>query len=409
MPNATNRFRAVVLAALIPLAAGCGDIFDTEAPGRIADENLDNKEAIPGLVVGMSYDLAQAVDGLLEAWVPLAAGELFHGGSYDWADVPNGVILPEDVDGIWGTMQQARWVAEAGIERIRGIMESESGAFEKSPQVARAYVLAGFANRTLGENVCETAIDGGPREPNTVHFQRAVDQFTEAIAIGTAAGNSDVVTAAYGGRASVRAWLGDWDGAVQDAQNVPVGFTYYAKLSADGESNQIAYETHDRFEYTVFNTEWANLPNDPRVPWEILHESDGTVSTGANGSTPHYQQQKYNSTGDDVPLTKGTEMLVLRAEAALRKSDINGAFALLNQARDHYGMPPLTAPASLTEAWRVLHVERGATTWLENRRLWDLRRWVEETGPAHHTFLETRDRCIPISQEEMNTNPNLHG
>ncbi|HEX7070155.1 MAG TPA: hypothetical protein VF190_05095, partial [Rhodothermales bacterium] len=144
MPNATNLLRTAALVALVPLAA-C-DIFETEAPGRIADENLDNRAAISGLVVGMSYDLAQAMDGLLEAWVPLAAGELFHGGSYDWADVPSGTILPEDVDGIWGTMHQARWVAEQGIVRIEGILEDTPGAFESSPFVARAYLLAGFAN-----------------------------------------------------------------------------------------------------------------------------------------------------------------------------------------------------------------------------------------------------------------------
>ena len=407
MSYTTNRFRAALFAALIPLA-GCGDIFGTEAPGRIADENLNTPQAIPGLVVGMSYDLAQAVDGLLEAWVPLAAGELFHGGSYDWDAVPSGVILPEDVDGIWGTMHQARWVAEDGIERIRGILDDEPGAFEESPYVARAYLLAGFANRTLGENVCETAIDAG-REPNTVHFERAVEQFTQAIAIGQAAGSDDVVTAAYGGRASVRAWLGDWAGAVQDAQQVPVGFSYDSKLSSDGESNQIAYETHDRFEYTVYNTEWENLPGDPRAPWEIVYASDGSVARGANGSTPHYQQQKYTSTGDDVPLTKGTEMLMLRAEAALRNNDIPGAFLLLNDARAHYGMDPLTPPATAAEAWSILHIERGATTWLENRRLWDLRRWFAETGPAHHNFLEGRHGCIPISEEELNTNPNLRG
>lgn len=408
MPHATNPLRAVLVAALIPLA-GCGDIFETEAPGRIADEDLDNPEAIPGLVVGMSYDLAQAVDGLLEAWVPLAAGELFHGGSYDWDDVPNGTILPEDVDGIWGTMQQARWVAEAGIERIRSILESEAGAFDESPYVARAFLLAGFANRTLGENVCETAIDGGSREPHTIHFERAEGQFTQAIAIGQASGSDDVVTAAYGGRASVRAWLGDWAGAVQDAQQVPIAFTYDAKLSADGESNQIAYETHDRFEYTVFGTEWESIPSDPRLPWDTVFNADGSIANGANGSTPHYQQQKYTSTEDDVPLTHGPEMLVLQAEAALRNNDIPGAFALLNQARAHYQMGPLPIPATAAEAWTTLHVERGATTWLENRRLWDLRRWFAETGPAHHDFLATRDQCIPISQEELNTNVNLRG
>jgi hypothetical protein len=102
-------------------------------------------------------------------------------------------------------------------------------------------------------------------------------------------------------------------------------------------------------------------------------------------------------------------MLMVRAEAALRNNDITGAFALLNQARDFYDMDPLASPASAAEAWRIFHVERGATTWLENRRLWDLRRWFEESGAAHHDFLADRARCLPISEEEENTNENLRG
>jgi hypothetical protein len=398
------RFLALALAAL-PLAA-C-DILETEAPGTIADEDLNDRNAIPGIIVGMSYDLAGAMDGIND-FIALASGELWHGGSYAWADIPRGIILPEDVNGEWGTMHQARWVAEEGIRRIEGILEPDE--FERSPFVARAYLLAGLANRTLGENLCATAIDGGPREANTVHFERAIPQFDRAIEIGeNASGAGDIVNAAYAGRASVKAWLGDWAGAAADAARVPASFVYVAYLSPDGDSNTLAYETHDRFEYTVFDTEWAERPDDPRAPWEIIYRADGTVARGANGNTPHYQQKKYTNSGDDIPLVKGTEMLVLRAEAALRSNDMAGAFDLLNDARAEYGMDPLQTPASIEEAWDILHIERGATTWLENRRFWDLRRWFNESGPAHHDFLADRDQCIPISEEEMDTNPAARG
>lgn len=391
----------------IALFAGC-DVLDVEAPGVISDDDLNNENAIPGIVTGMSFDLAQSMDNSIET-LALAAGELWHGGSYNLGDVPRGIILPEDVNGEWGTMHQARWVAEQGIERIRGILEA--GEFDSSPLVARAYLLGGLANRQLGENLCFTAIDGGERQPASVHFPRAEAMFDEAIRIGTAAGSnaSDIVTAAYAGRASVRAWQGDWAGAVEDAQRVPPGFVYLAYLSSDGESNILAYETHDRYEYTVYQTEFADHPDDPRAPWIVVYRADGTIATGANGSTFHYQQKKYTTSGDDIPLVKGTEMLVLRAEAALRNNDIAGAFDLLNQARSHYTMEPLATPGSLDEAWDILHFERGATVWLENRRLWDLRRWYEETGPAHHDFLADRDRCLPVSEEEMRTNPASRG
>ena len=408
----TNRIRRFAPIAALFAATACGGLLDVEAPGTIEDENLNSEDAIPGLVVGMAFDLAQSLDNSIET-LTLAAGELFHGGSYNLADVPRGIILPEDVNGEWDTMQQARWVAEQGIVRIRdNILTGEKAAqFETSSLVARAYLLAGLANRQLGENLCFTAIDGGPREPNTVHFPRAEEQFTEAIRIGQAAGTSatDFVTAAYAGRASVRAWQGNWSGAVEDAARVPAGFVHLARLSTDGESNSLAQETHNRFEYSVWGTEFAERPGDPRAPWEIIYRSDGTVATGANGSTLHYQQQKYITSGDDIPLVKGTEMLVLRAEAALRDNDIAAAFSLLNEARAVHSMAPLDVPASADEAWDILHAERGATVWLENRRLWDLRRWFAETGPAHHDFLADRDQCIPVSEVEMQTNPASRG
>jgi starch-binding outer membrane protein, SusD/RagB family len=398
--------RAALVFAVTLAVSACSGMFDVEAPGRIADENLNDPDAAPGIVTGMSYDLAGAMNSANDL-LALASGELYHGGSYNWAEVPRGVITDEDVNDTWGSMMQARWVTEHGIERLQTSLTPEE--FPKSALVARAYLLGGFANRLIGENVCETVIDGGAPEPNTVEFDRGIEKFTKAIEIGTAAGSSasDIVTAAHGGRASLKAWKGDWNGAVADAQKVPTDFVYDAILMTEGLSNTLAFETHDRYEYTVFGTEFASRPNDTRAPWEILYRADGKVATGANGSTPMYQQQKYEDNGSDIPLLKGTEMLALRAEAALRNNDIGGAIALLNQARAAADMPALPTPGSLTEAWAILHAERGAITWLENRRFWDERRWFAETGPPHFDFLKDRDKCIPISKEEKDSNPNV--
>jgi hypothetical protein len=351
----------------------------------------------------MAYDLSQGLDAANQD-LALASGELFHGGSYDFGDLPRGIILPEDMDGEWASGQQARWVAEDGIKRMEAVLEPE--LFGRSGLVAQAHLLAGFSNRFLGEMLCSTAIDGGPEEPNTVHFTRAMDQFSQAIQIGQAAGTSDIVNAAYGGRASIKAWTGDWAGAVQDAMQVPIDFLYEADYTSE-VANDLAFETHDRFEFSVWNTEFQDYPNDPRAPWTIILNEDGTITNGANGTTPMYQQNKYDDLDSPVPLTKGTEMRVLAAEAELRGGNIGPAFVLLNEARGEHVMAPLAVPTTLTEAWSILHHERGAETWLETRRLWDVRRWFEETGPAHHDFLQGRDRCFPISDEECNSNPNL--
>lgn len=416
MTHRPHTIRRLALASALLLVGGCSGIFDVESPGKIADEDLNNPEAIQPLVTGMSYLTAELFDDMLE-FTTLASLELWHGGSYDWGRVPRGVILPEDADFYWAAMHELRAAAEDGLERMQEILPPED--FEQHPEVARAYFFAGIANRTLGENVCQTAIDGGPAEPNSIHFQRAEDEFTRAIEIGTAAEADDVVAAAYAGRASVRAWMGDWAGAAADAAEVPADFVYDAIYTDAGASNSLAYETHSRNEYTVFSTEFAEHYGDLRLDWDTLFNKDGSIAVGANGATPMFQQNKYVTQNDDVPLVKGTEMLVLRAEAALRDGDIPGMTTLLNEARAVYEMSPLAEPATEAEAWTVLQYERGATTWMEVRRLWDVRRWVTIDGgaardaflalPAHAAFNDPenpREVCIPFSEEEINTNPN---
>jgi hypothetical protein len=404
MLNRSKLFRIAALAALLPVAA-CSDLLKVESPGRIADTDLGTKDAIPGMVTGMKYDLSQAVDGTQE-FLALAALELWHGGSYDWADIPRGVINDDDVGTEWSSPQQARWVAETGIERLKEFLTDAE--FARSSQVAQAYVYAGYSNRILGENFCSSVIDGGPEVSNTVHFDRAKEQFAAAIPIATAAGNTELVNAATAGLASVKAYSGDWAGAASDAAKVPAGFMYYAELDTELR-NELTYETHSRFEYTVWGTYMESHPDDPRAPWVIAYNNNGTVANGANGSTPMYQQKKYTDNASDVPLSKGTEMLLIRAEAALRSNDIATAYTHMNAARAYYEMAALPVAADATAAWADLQFERGATLWLEGRRFGDLRRWFADTGAAHNDFLASRAKCVPISRGEKLANPNFRG
>ena len=149
--------------------------------------------------------------------------------------------------------------------------------------------------------------------------------------------------------------------------------------------------------------------NDARAKWKILKNADGTVKVGQNGFTPAYQQNKYDISTQAIPLVKGTEMLILRAEAALRQGtpDIAGAYTLMNQARGVLSMAALTPAPDLATAWKDLHYERGATLWLEGRHLWDASRWYNETGPAHSEAMAGRDQCLPVSLSEINANANL--
>ena len=409
MTSGYSRRLGAALVIGVGLAA-CSDMLSVTNPGPIADVALQTPEAVPGFVTGMSGDLSNALDELVRI-TGIATDEIAHGGSYTGEGLwYRGIIKPEDIDGQWALMQRARWVAESGIARMKTL---EGYPYDTDIAAARANLLAGFANRLLGENVCKAVFDGGPIESDSAHFQRAEGYFTEAIRIAQAKNAVDLITAAYGGRASVRAALGNWTAAVTDAQQVPTAFVYNALFSANSvrESNSLVQETYVRREFTVFNTQWAQVFNDPRVPWDTIYTNATrtVVQKGQDGKTNFFRQRKYVDLGGDIPLVKGTEMLMLRAEAALRAGDIAGAFALINQQRTQHKLVALVPPADLATAWRTLEKEYGAVNWLEARRLWQLRRWSADAGPAHSSFLDGRAKCIPISLQEMQSNPNATG
>lgn len=392
MMNRKNKrllLRLALISAVVPLGA-CDSLLDVESPGRIVDEDLNNPSAVPSIVTGMKFDLTDAIDEMGEE-VGIFTGDLWHGGSYAHANIPRGRWPADDVGTVWDDPQQARWVSENGIEQIREIL---GDAFEGNADVAEAYLYAGFANRLVGENFCTSVIDG-VEIPNTDHFARALEHFSQALEHAQAAEDEDLEAVAYAGRAQIKLNMGDYAGAAADAEQVPADFTFMADFDIELR-NELVYETHTRFEYTVYSTLFEDHPDDPRAPWTIVRNADGTVATGANGSTPHYQQLKYTESGSDVPLAKGTEMLLIRAEAALRDGNVEGAYKLMNEARDVYGMDPLPT-ASADQAWDDLQYERRATNWLELRTMWDLRRFFEE---GRNDFLEDRDKCVPMNEDD---------
>ncbi|MCH7752925.1 MAG: hypothetical protein IH898_12350 [Planctomycetes bacterium] len=88
--------------------------------------------------------------------------------------------------------------------------------------------------------------------------------------VAQAAGETDLVTASYGGRAQAYVGLGQWSNAVADAQQVPTDFVFDAFYSdnSSGERNEIFDETHQRYEMSAFLT-LAGSQDPPRPPCAI--------------------------------------------------------------------------------------------------------------------------------------------
>ncbi len=398
-PMARRAVPAVSIA-LVALLGGC-DLKVTN-PGPLLDADLNSASAVPALVNGMGGDLSNAI-GLYLTRGSLAAFELRHSGNFAAErKFAAGDIAPEDVNGDWARMHTARYVAEAGLTRMKTVLGT---AFETNANTPRAYLYAGFANRFLGENVCNAVYDGGPALPSSNHFVRAESLFTRALTISRALNNTALTNAALAGRAQVYANQGKWTEAAADAALVPVAFRHNAIFSVNTtrENLGVAVQTITRREVTVWNTVWV-ADRDPRVPYDTV-KTGTAITRGQDGTTNFFRQRKYNTLGDPVALAKGTEMLLIRAEAALRANDLTNAMLFINQGRAASSLAALTA-TSIDAAYVHLMRERGAVLWLEGRRLFDLRRWLAE---GRNTTLQGRSTCVPISLEERGANPNVSG
>lgn len=441
-------------ALLLLVGVACNT--DVINPGPVKDENLLNEAGRGGLnslVTGAGRALGAGINwvGYTGAAVAREVHPAGSTGSFGITNLwQNGALSADDGDlnDHWEVTQRARWVAEEALRRLEDIGPPVGSTVQTPVQYAdllqKAYIYAGFANRVLGENMCDFVVDGGPMTAgSTGYFQRAESLFTKALAVtgGTAATNTTQSQAAYAGRAAARVYLGNWAGAIADAALVPIGFVYnmpYYNIGDDAQRNRIfwssgnsresgsAYRAHTQwstwilaYKYGSPTTFTATTPAvivDPRVTIAFT-SLQGDAAIECCGKVPFWPEAKHAASTAAIRLTSGREMQLIRAEERLRASDQAGAMTFINAARTNAGAANITA-VDLTDAWRLLKRERGIELWLEARRLGDLRRWaaagsaapgaldpLEMPGVASH--LAKQDLCFPVSRSERETNPNI--
>lgn len=434
-----NLSLCVALAAL-GSAACDGGLFEVKNPGAILDADLDEPAAVAPMVVGMSADFSAGYDNLTFA-TAILSDEIVGSGSYfSTGRYRRGLFDSEDSNGFWAAVHAARWVAEAGLLRMAGI---EGYEFDGNATTARAYLFAGLSNRWLGENFCSAVFtqpyagdvtgpggesDTGDAMDHKTAFARAVAVLGEAVRHGTAAGASDIVTAAEGALAQVHMGAGNWAQAATHAARVPTDFVYVANYSSNSsrEESQVWNETHGRQEVSAWMTLAGTVgAGDPRTPWTDCGDTGAGCANvnGADGETRHYRQEKYPTRDDDIPVVKGTEMRLIEAEKALVEGDLATAMEKINAVRAFWKLDALESdgtigritggdggganPTSMS-GWDILDRERHLTLWLEGRRLWDLRRWdhphLAGGGVVYSATVARRASCMPISDQECQTN-----
>jgi starch-binding outer membrane protein, SusD/RagB family len=422
--------------AVLAFAAAAACDTNVSNPGPVRDEFLtgdDTYAAAAALVNGAGRGLAEGIN-----WVSYTGAavtrEIHPAGSTGSFGISNrwqnGELNADDADlnVHWETAHRGRWLAEEAIRRLVAVGPPGPGkaitAARYNDLLQLAYVYAGFANRHLGENMCEAVFDGGPAQANREYFLRAEDHFTKAIAVtgGTPATIAAQATAAYGGRAAARVYLDKWNEAVADAGQVPIAFVQnipYFNQGEDAQRNRIAWSVGNTpyRAHTQWNTwyyDYRTATSDPRVPITIT-TLQGDAAIECCGRVSFYPQAKHANSASPIRLTSGREMRLIEAEAFLRNNDVTSAMTSINQVRTNAGAGTITA-ADQTDAWGLLKRERGIELWLESRRVGDRRRWaagntpgaldpLEVVGAAAH--LARQDLCFPISRSERETNPNF--
>ena len=419
----TARRGALLSTALLGLLAAC----DTTVvnPGRVQEVFLFETEAQEAIVSGIGRAAAEA-----QNWVGYTGAAVTRevhpsgstgsfGISVEWQ---NGELDYETIGTHWNLSQRARWWGDDGIAKIM-----ETGA-EDQANLAEAYLWTGYAYRLLGENFCVSVIDGEGAGARSVYYDRAVARFDQAASLGS----GDMGMAAVAARASVKAFMGDWSGAMADAAGVPDDFVFhmpYFATEGNATRNRIQfasqaepYKAHTQryTKYEDYAMSENNPDGDPRVPYRVTDET-GDAAVQCCGQVPWWPQTKYADSGTDIPLSKGTEMRLIEAEGMLVNGNWEGAMAKINALRMAAGVEPAMA-TNTAEAWTALKFERGVVLWLEGRRLGDFFRWNRDNTPGDLHSLEQpsgsqnegshlvqQDLCFPIARGEVDTNPNISG
>lgn len=418
-----HALRGLAIAGALASLAACD--FKVTNPGPTADRFLADTLSLSAQVNGVAFTLGDGMNyQVLHS--AIAARELFPTGqSGQFGIEPRnwvGFLVTEEQGTPWNSLSRARWLSDQSIIRLKSVLGEAS--FAKHPLAAQGLIWRGFTYRVLGEAMCVSIIDKGPATPSKDNLVRAESAFTAAIAVATAANNTNLVNTAYAGRAQVRVDLGDWTGAVADAGRIPTTFKYqmpyYSNVDEYGYNRTMWSSTSLSFykATSVWGTWYANYydtAKDPRVAYTK------TTLTGAGafppvGRVPWWPQAKYVSQTAGVNLATGREARLIEAEAALRGGDIATAMAKIDANRASAGAPVAARPATLADAWTLLKQERGIELWLEGRRLADMRRWAASQTPGAYdplevpgttSYLEGQNTCFPVSRDETNTNPNL--
>lgn len=426
------------LALSIGLFAGChADLLKVDLPGTVPADALNDPALAQTLVNGAISDFDCAWDAYVGGADVLSDEFIQSSGNLtnrQWGmrdiTAENANLAQGACDsngyGIYTPLQTARFQAEDVYNRLDAFTTTQVPNKVSLQATMKAYEA--FSMIAFGEGFCASAFDGGPELTPQQVLQMADSTFTEAITLAQQAGNTDILTFAYGGRARVRLDLGDFSGAIADAQKVPQGYVY---LSTRSSSDQRRWNWHY---YEVNGPNWKHASVAPifrNLTWKGVPDPRVVItfgnSNGFDGVTPWYYENKTPSIDTPNRLVTYVEAQLIIAEAAAETGDLATARQIINDRHALAGLPPFTEADGPTKDDVMKHViqERARELFAEGgSRLNDQIRFqgtpyaIPFKGQPGSEFPNGVDQsgnlfgnttCLPLPTVEVNGNPNIAG
>jgi starch-binding outer membrane protein, SusD/RagB family len=412
--------RASACAALLALPfVGCHGLLDVTDTSRLLASNVEKPAQVDALMNGMEADFVCAYGAFVVTTADIsdefedtnASGDVWSldrrrpQAQDNWTGNDCTATMP----GPYVPISRVRWVADNMVKLLDGWTDAEVS--NRQERMARANLVSGFSVYMLGAIMCSATLDVGNEMSTADLFAAAESRVSNAIDLAQQTGSDDILNAARVGRARVRLYQGDKQGALADAQAVPEGFEMdiYPSTATDRMYNRVWSENLLSFNYGVA-PESRNLQTggvtDPRTASYDTHDVTGWSPGDVWG------QQKYPSGDTPMPIARW-------AEAQLIIAEIQGgqtAVGIINTLRDRWGLPHF-ASTDETEIQNMVVAERRRELWLEGFRQYDIRRLNLPLDPPDGAPYMPgikggsygSQMCIPLPTIETFNNPNLRG
>ncbi|MDQ6888088.1 MAG: RagB/SusD family nutrient uptake outer membrane protein [Gemmatimonadota bacterium] len=309
--------------------------------------------------------------------------------------------------GIYTPLSTARWDADNALTKLQKWTDAQVP--NRQTLIAKAALYAGFGYAIIGMSFCEAAFDLGPQQKQPAIFALAEQRFGTAITAAQAAGLTDVLNAAYVGRARVRLFQGNTAGAATDAALVPAGFVFNATMgSNDNRRYNRVFAAVQQFGFYTVQTDSRGLKT------EGVEDSRSKVvavptTRPADAKSAIFAAVKYPSYASPIPIAKYEEAQLILAEAR------GGAQAvtIINSLRAAAGLPSYTGPTDAASIRTLIIEERRRALFLEGFRNYDIQRFSLPQTPAPGTPFPLKGgtygntTCLPLPDVERFNNPNI--